>query len=399
MMMAPRDRTRLLLPLRGALIVAVLATGVPAAPAFAQEQRPRNLLEMLFGAPRQQAEPAPTIRRQKAPRKQVRQRRANQPARQARRAAPVAPAPAAVEKAENAKRILVIGDFMAASLARGLTETFAGNANAVVISRANGSSGLVRDDFHDWRAELPALLDSEKPDLITIMLGGNDRQAIRDAGSGLALRTQAWTDSYTARVTELANALKASGRPFVWVGQPSYQSDRMSEDMVFLNGIYQAAATTAGGDFVEVWGGFTDATGSFISSGPDVEGQQTRLRNSDGITMTPAGADKLAFFAQKPIARILGLDDPSLNAPGAATGSMPLEAPEPAVDPANATHVPPVAFSDPAFDGGDGLLAAPGTPRGPSETPSPRERLVRSGSMPAPVAGRADSFAWPRDGG
>ena len=46
-----------------ALAAAVLVTGVGLpAPAAAQEQRPRNILEMLFGTPRQ-AEPPRTIRR------------------------------------------------------------------------------------------------------------------------------------------------------------------------------------------------------------------------------------------------------------------------------------------------------------------------------------------------
>ena len=229
------------------------------------------------------------------------------------------------------------------------------------------------------------------------MLGGNDRQAIRRPQGSIPVRTQEWTAEYEKRAGALAELVAAAGIPFVWIGQPSYQSDRMAEDMVFLNGIYQKAATAAGGEFVDVWGGFTDAGGSYISSGPDVEGQQRRLRNSDGITMTPAGTAKLAFFVEKPVQRILGLADPAL-APAAGDTPGVLEA-APKVDPANATRVAPVSFGDPAFDGGDGLLAAPAQRPGPSETPSPRERLVRSGVASEPGAGRADSFAWPRDGG
>ncbi|UHD47496.1 DUF459 domain-containing protein [Aureimonas altamirensis] len=379
-----------------ALAAAVLVTGVGLpAPAAAQEQRPRNILEMLFGAPRQ-AEPPRTIRRQQAPRKQTRQRRPAQPSRsQASR--PAAPAPVAVAKAEDARRILVVGDFMAASLARGLTDAFADDPNALVIGKANGSSGLVRDDFYDWNEQLPQLIEGEKPQLIVLMLGGNDRQAIRRPEGSIPVRTQAWTDEYEKRAGALAELVAGADIPFIWIGQPSYQSDRMAEDMVYLNGIYQKAATAAGGEFVDVWGGFTDAGGSYISSGPDVEGQQRRLRNSDGITMTPAGAAKLAFFVEKPVQRILGLADPAL-APTAGDTPGLLEA-APKVDPANATRVAPVSFGDPAFDGADGLLAAPAQQPGPSETPSPRERLVRSGVASEPGVGRADSFAWPRDGG
>lgn len=387
-----RLKTGLSMALAAALLLTDLAMPAPAA---AQEQRPRNLLEMLFGGPRQ-AEPPRTIRRQQAPRKQSRQRRATQPSRsQASRAA--APAPVAVAKAEDARRILVVGDFMAASLARGLTDAFADDPNAQVIGKTNGSSGLVRDDFYDWNGQLPQLIEAEKPQLVVVMLGGNDRQAIRRPQGSIAVRTQEWTAEYEERAGALAGLIAKAGIPFVWIGQPSYQSDRMAEDMVFLNGIYQKSATAAGGEFVDVWGGFTDAGGTYISSGPDVEGQQRRLRNSDGITMTPAGAAKLAFFAHKPIQRLLGLTDPAL-APVAGAAPGLLEA-APKVDPANATRVAPVSFGDPAFDGGDGLLTAPAQRPGPSETPSPRERLVRSGTAPEPGEGRADSLSWPRDGG
>ena len=171
------------------------------------------------------------------------------------------------------------------------------------------------------------------------MVGGNDRQAIRRPEGSIPVRTQAWTDEYEKRAAALAELVAGADIPFIWIGQPSYQSDRMAEDMVYLNGIYQKAAPAAGGEFVDVWGGFTDAGGSYISSGPDVEGQQRRLRNSDGITMTPAGAAKLAFFVEKPVQRILGLADPAL-APTAGDTPGLLEA-APKVDPANATRVAP----------------------------------------------------------
>src|SRR5258707_11861049 len=41
--------------------------------------------------------------------------------------------PAPVQKADNAKRALVFGDFMANALAKGLTDAYRDNANAVVI--------------------------------------------------------------------------------------------------------------------------------------------------------------------------------------------------------------------------------------------------------------------------
>ncbi|KAA0972528.1 DUF459 domain-containing protein [Aureimonas fodinaquatilis] len=376
------------------LSLAVVITGMPVPVAYAQE-KPRNLLEMLFGVQRQTVkEPRPTVKKQRTTRKKAprRQGTSSTARNRAPAAAPVAPA---VAKADDARKILVVGDFMASSLARGLTDSFASNAHAVVIGKANGSSGLVRDDFYDWNDALPKLIESEKPDLITIMLGGNDRQAIRHGGASQPLRSDLWTQEYEKRVKSLVALARENNLPLVWVGQPSYQSDRMSVDMTFLNGVYQKHATAAGGEFVDIWGGFADASGAYITSGPDVAGQQTRLRNSDGITLTPAGIAKLAFFVEKPIQRILGLPTD-----GGAMAVAPEEAlPQivaPLVNPGNATKLAPVAFSDPGFDGGEQLLRAPAEPAKPNVDPSPREKLVYSG-LPAPSQeGRADNFSWPQ---
>ena len=62
----------------------------------------------------------------------------------------------------------------------------------------------------------------------------------------------------------------------------------------------------AGGTFVDVWDGFVDEAGKFVITGSDVNGQQVRLRGSDGINLTKAGKRKLAFYAEKDIRKILG---------------------------------------------------------------------------------------------
>ena len=103
-----------------------------------------------------------------------------------------APAPevAAVEKAPDAKRVLVIGDFMAASLSKGLTDAYAQNANIVVTDASNGSSGLVRQDHYNWPAELPGLVAAQKPDAIVVMIGANDRQTMDSETGSQVLGTR-----------------------------------------------------------------------------------------------------------------------------------------------------------------------------------------------------------------
>jgi uncharacterized protein len=306
-------------------------------------------------------------------------------------AAPAAPAP--VAKAADAKVVLVVGDFMALSLAKGLDAATQQNAGIRVIDRTDGSSGLVRDDHFDWPDRIGAILDEEKPAAVVVMLGSNDRQAIRVDEGSEDLRSEEWTAEYTRRMDALAAAVRGKKLPLVWVGLPAFKSSAMNDDVAFFNELYRQAATKAGGEFVDVWDGFVDANGAFASSGPDVAGQPARLRNSDGITMTPQGGRKLAFFAEKQLEKLLGgsLDGTAV----AARPDTPKAVPQ---NPANATSVPAVGLNSPSLDGGEALLAGSPPPVAGAQ-PSPRERLVNAGTALTAAAGRADNFAWNTKGG
>lgn len=383
------------------LTAALLAPPSFVPPAGAQE-RPRNLLEMLFGGPRQTARPQrPSIQepRQTAPRK-VRRKRSVSPSPKsstARASVAAAPAVTPVTKAETAKNVLVIGDFMAGSLAKGLADAFAESRDIRVTDSVNGSSGLVRDDHYAWLTELGPIIEREKPDVVVVMLGANDRQTIRVGGAGLPLRSDAWAAEYTRRVEAIAALVREKNARLVWVGMPAFQADKASEDMVYFNDLYRTAALRVGGEYVDVWGGFTDANGSYASSGPDLAGQTARLRNSDGITLTSAGQEKLAYFAEKPITKILGLNVDDLVA---HLGTQQLSASQlPATaNPLNATETPPISFSNPRFDGGDQLLGAGPTALAAGDT-SLRNQLVVKGSSVAAIEGRADHFNWTGRGG
>ncbi len=381
---------------------AVTATGLPDR-AAAQE-RPRNLLDMLFGGPSRARPSARVYQEAPPPRRVIRrapQRKAapaeNRNRRNSTRSVTTAGAAAAtaavvaVEKAENARPVLVVGDFMASSLAKGLEAAFAQNRDIRVVAEADGSSGLVRDDHKDWPGDIAGLIETAKPAAVVVMLGANDRQAIRGAEGSIPLRSTEWARLYEERARELAGAIRGKNVPLLWVGQPAFGSDRASEDMVYLNDLYRNVALGVGGEYVDIWGGFADANGAFVSSGPDMAGQTVRLRNSDGITLTPAGQEKLVYFVEKPVTKVLGLNVGDFVA---SLGSQQLSAADlpTAVDAALATSTPPVSFADPRLDGGDQLLggAAPAA----AGKGSPREQLVTQGLVAQASEGRADQFNW-----
>ncbi len=82
------------------------------------------------------------------------------------------------------RRILVLGDAMADWLAYGLEDAYAEQPDMGVIRRHRTVSGLIRyqpkGDPADWAAAAKGILATEKADAIVVMLGLNDRIAIRE---------------------------------------------------------------------------------------------------------------------------------------------------------------------------------------------------------------------------
>ncbi len=375
------------------LAAGVLASSVAATPLVAQEQnRPWSLRDLLFPQRRiQRIEPAPPVQRVAPPEaaqpkakpraKTVRQKKAAP-------APPVTEAPDVVEtpKAADAKVVLVVGDFVGASVAEGIVAMFATDPRVRVVDRTNGSSGFVRADHYDWIDRIDDLIAAEKPAAVVMAIGANDRQTMRIGDRREPVRSNAWSREYLARAATFASMVVADDVPLVWVGTPPFKSARANSDMLALNEIFRKTADDSGGEFVDVWDGFVDEAGTFVTTGPDIAGQPVRLRASDGINLTDAGKRKLAFYAEKPLRRLLGLDQapdptaPALPIPGAGTPIAAKGAPT--------DRTEPISLADPRLDGGDELLDVPST----ASLAAPAMPTLDAAATP----GRADDFAWPR---
>lgn len=307
------------------LAVATMLALAPA-PAFAQDEgRERGgLLRFLFNRgqlqPREDVGPPPRVERRERSERRTQRRserrgersRGGGGSQTVRRAAPAAPA--AVAKSETAKRILVIGDFVAGGLAEGLEEAYAQSPDVLVIATTNGSSGLVRDDYYDWPGTIGGLIEEHQPDIVIVQLGGNDRQEMSVGGTREQPLSAAWMTEYERRTRLVATEIRDTGTPLVWVGTIPFRFAAMSRDMMAFNEIYKLVAQETGGEFVDVWGGFVDDAGNYTQNGPDMNGQPAQLRAGDGINVTRAGKRKLAFYAERPLNRLLGTAAPAVAA-------------------------------------------------------------------------------------
>ena len=254
--------------------------------------------------------------------------------------------------------VLVIGDSLADWLAYGLEEVFADTPEIGIVRKIKPYSGLVRYEVHndslEWPQALKETLATEKPKVIIVMLGLNDRQPLRERigqapqksttaagqnetapapssaelgqhGSGPAhsaatappatasaasdasrqaqtvsydFHTDNWAEAYGKRIDAMIAALKTNGAPVLWIGLPAIRGPRTTGDISYLNDIYRKRAEKAGIIYADIWNGFVDDQGQYIVQGPDFEGQIRRLRSSDGVHSTKNGAEKLAHYIE-----------------------------------------------------------------------------------------------------
>jgi hypothetical protein len=82
------------------------------------------------------------------------------------------------------RHVLVLGDGMADWLAYGLEDAYGERPDMGVIRKNRATSGLIkyqpRGEPADWTAAAKQILATEKPDAIVVMLGLNDRVAMRE---------------------------------------------------------------------------------------------------------------------------------------------------------------------------------------------------------------------------
>jgi uncharacterized protein len=206
-------------------------------------------------------------------------------------------------------------------------------------------------------------------------------------------RSDEWAVSYTKRIDATIAAMKSAGVPVFWVGLPSIRGPKSTSDMQYLDDLYRARAEKAGINYIDVWDGFVDDSGRFALQGPDFEGQTRRLRASDGVHFTKAGARKLAHYLEREIRRVMtpgsepvALPSSEPQAPAAAAkpsgpASRPLAGP---VVPLTASVTAAQELMGGARDTGD-VSAAKSV-----------IRVLVNGEAVSPPAGRSDDFKWPR---
>jgi hypothetical protein len=353
------------------------------------------------------------------------------------------PPPAKKYETPPTSTVAVIGDTMADWLAYGLEEAMSDTPDVGVVRYIRPASGLVRydpkNDQLEWSAAVKDILGADKPSAIVVMLGLSDRLPLRDKvppkvttpgisqGQDKTSDTQApsdttkqssqqsppaaandpqhqgplgsydfhtdkWAELYSKRIDDMIAALKSKGVPVLWVGLPALYGTKSTSDMSYLDELFRERAERAGITYVDIWDGFVDESGRYVTQGPDFEGQTRRLRTGDGVHFTKAGAIKLAEYVVQDLHRVMNnhLAPIALPATPEEAPKPGTAGPRPAVGP-----VLPLSASVSANTDGNNLLGDGGRTQPADPDPVATRVLVHGDPIAAP-SGRADDFSWPR---
>jgi hypothetical protein len=306
-----RKPKRFVLWIMGLVVAALVVTDmlpalaqapelVASAPAVTQQddgrillaqfdgERPRRkrktLMDLLFGNDEEQQAPPPVVDQPVVKKKQP------------KKAADLPPPKPKIEKAAGATRLAVFGDSMATDVAKALDRFYAEDPNIVIIDQAVGDSGIVRVDYFDWPKKIGETIAENNFDIAVFVVGINDRQKMSLDGQSYPSLSPEWMAEYSNRVASIVRQLRAANKPTIWVGLPPMEAPKFGQTMIQVNEIDRLAAFGGGAEFLDIFDKFATEEGKYTRNGPDLNGNNVRMRKDDGIHFSTAGADKLAFY-------------------------------------------------------------------------------------------------------
>src|SRR5436190_2860905 len=193
-------------------------------------------------------------------------------------------------------RVLVVGDSFAEDIELGLSRAL--DSDTVrLIPKGVHSTGLSRPDYYNWPVELGADMARYRPDVVVIMVGGNDPQGVQspsgDAIAPFGVGDRRWGRTYRARVDRFIREASWGRTHVAWVGLPAMQDPAFSRNIGALDAIYQQeVARFPGTMYVDTWRLSTDANGHYATYLPNATGDLQLVREPDGVHFTSVGNDR-----------------------------------------------------------------------------------------------------------
>jgi uncharacterized protein len=218
---------------------------------------------------------------------------------------------------DTPQTVLILGDSLAATGFGALLERKL-DAHPLIKCHRKGksASGLARPDFFDWIAEGKRQVELRDPDLVVVIMGGNDGQDLtrppRGEGKRVAWKDEAWADAYRARMDQFLAELQAPGRKILWLGLPQMGLKSFERKLTIIRDVQQNAVEALGdaAAYVDTVPLVTDEEGNLLERAR-VGGakKESPLRADDKIHFTMEGSQFFADAVYPHVLQTLGLPD------------------------------------------------------------------------------------------
>lgn len=190
--------------------------------------------------------------------------------------------------------VVVFGDSLGGGIWGGLYHELKAGKRFRVTKISHPATGLVRDDYFDWRQAVAEVTAEQTIDIAVVLIGTNDRQPIVEDGQRFSFRSTEWKVRYEARIDAFARALTDAGARVYWVGLPVMRSARFDADMQYFNGLYEKRALANGIVYVPTREKTVGEDGAYSAYGKDGDDRMRLLRKDDGVHFTSEGYGVLA---------------------------------------------------------------------------------------------------------
>jgi len=217
---------------------------------------------------------------------------------------------------EEPYKVLLIGDSMIATGIGALLEKkLDAHPHVVCYRKGKSSSGLARRDFYDWIDQAKRQVEFREPDLVVVILGGNDGQDLtRPSGKGKRVPWQHedWPGAYRERVDALLAEITGPERRVLWVGLPYMGLRSLEKKLTIIRPIQEEAVEALGdrGMYLDSLPFVTNDEGGMLEKaevGPRNKVQT--LRADDKIHFTMAGSEYFADRVYPQVLEVLALPD------------------------------------------------------------------------------------------
>jgi hypothetical protein len=235
---------------------------------------------------------------------------ASNPSRTANTPAPVTPTTVAVPPRRMATpaqplSVWMAGDSLMGTVAESFAQLTKNNPAVTVTDSVQIGTGLARPDVYNWPGAVSQELAKANPEVVILMFGANDDQDMQAGGHRVVRGTDAWRAEYARRVNQLMAITATGNRQVIWLGIPAVKRPRLNQTKDTMNTVIRTvAAQYRGVTFVDTGPVFDAPGGTYSAYLSGTAGQPVKVRESDGIHFTLAGANRLSPLLLADVQRI-----------------------------------------------------------------------------------------------